>query len=230
MHMEGELEGREATLISVHVKDCWICRTECERLNRGMYAFVEYREQVLRQGVPPPPPARGLFPKRLRELPAAERKGPLLSLMLAFRDLREMREHRAAWISAAISAALIAALLVLPIVQPPTVSAKEILDRARSSARVALRNPRQVLHQRVEIRQGRQVLQRDLYFGAAQVAPQSLEPTRELASAMDLARIDTGLRNGARLRSTSRMLSLILPIPSRCGPLRSMPDRCAPPP
>jgi hypothetical protein len=190
MHMEGELAGRGATLVSGHVKDCWICRTECERLNRGMYALVEYREQILRQGAPPPPLARGLFRKRLRELPAAERKGPLLSLILAFRDLREMQEHRADWISAAISAALIAALLVFPIVQPPTVNAKEILDRARSSARIALRSPRQVLHQRVEIRQGRQVWQRDLYFGPAQVAPQSPEPTRELASAMDLARIE----------------------------------------
>jgi hypothetical protein len=191
LHLDNELEGREEAIVAGHLKDCWICRAECERLNQGMYAFVEFREQVLRPNAPPPPPTRHHFSRRLRDLIALEPQRSLLGSFLRFQDgLRELGRHRVAWIAGAVSTVLVAILILLPVLQPPALSAMEFIERARSSSRGVVKNSRQALYERVQIRQGHQLLQRELYLGAPQLATQSAVADPQLAATMKLAGID----------------------------------------
>src|SRR5258708_12244895 len=64
LHVEGELESKEAAAVARHVKDCWDCRTTCERLEQGIFHFMEFHNGAQ---IPAPPPSRHPFSHRLRD-------------------------------------------------------------------------------------------------------------------------------------------------------------------
>ena len=148
LHLEGELEGREAATVAAHVKDCWVCRAECQRLNDGMNVFVEYWEEVVQQ-TPVPPPSRRL-PVRLRQYAQAGN-----------RVSRTPKASRKGWLWGLVSAAVLAAFGVLSVVQPAPISAEELIARAQIF-QGRIENRAAAVGRQIEIRQGDRSILRDI--------------------------------------------------------------------
>jgi predicted anti-sigma-YlaC factor YlaD len=55
LYLDGELLSKEAALIQEHLTACWSCRMKADRVEEAVFAFVEYRDEVLRPltGLPP---------------------------------------------------------------------------------------------------------------------------------------------------------------------------------
>src|SRR5215813_13580307 len=64
--LEGELPSAEATQIEQHLERCWNCRARSHEMQRGILAFVEYREKRYLPSLEPPPNGFRGFPARLR--------------------------------------------------------------------------------------------------------------------------------------------------------------------
>ena len=191
LYLEGELDRRDSAVVADHIRDCWICRTECDRLNQGMYAFVKYREDVLEPVAPPPPPTRYQFSRRLRELAAARQPNrSLFSRIPSFHShSRTLGEHPSALFAVAISAA-VGGVLILCLLQPPTVTAEAFLNHAQLSSNSSRKATGRMLYQRVEFRQGQQSVLREVYFGHPRLVAQDSVLNPELSEAIQLARID----------------------------------------
>lgn len=189
LHLEGELEGRESAALARHLKDCWVCRAQCERLAQGICDFVHYHEEVLLPGVPPPPASRGRFSQRLQQ--EARRK---MRHEAGTQIIRRVGQAvpRTVWVAAGAVAAMLALVVLLPVTQPPTMAAAEFLARARSSENAqAAPRPGRVIYQRVQIRRGDVVIERTLHRGDAGLAKAAEPlPDPETRKALDAARIN----------------------------------------
>jgi hypothetical protein len=85
--------------------------------------------------------------------------------------------------------ALVSALLFLTVVQPPVMSANDFLQRAQSSSERAIKVSFSVIHQRIKIRQGEKMLNRDVFISKQNPITGSA-PSGELARAFDVAQCD----------------------------------------
>jgi hypothetical protein len=166
LHLEQELGSREAAAVERHAAQCWECRAECDRLQRGIVGFIEYRDAVLLPGVPPPPPARNKAYQRLQ----AEASRPISWFALALRSLRMHSERRWPW-AAAATLAIIAAFMIAPkVLSPPlggpaVVNAAGFLHHAITSAGPLSPGPGTQVYQKIEIRQGNRVVQQEILRG-----------------------------------------------------------------
>jgi len=133
--LEGELTPEESATIDRHLGSCWECRARSHELQRGILAFVEYREKRYLPSLAPPPHDFGDFPRQLR-ISAGDRQGQatlvriwrrLLALLLPPSQLR--------W-AAAIATIMVIVLIWTQILNPPPISATELLTRA-----AAFQNP-----------------------------------------------------------------------------------------
>jgi hypothetical protein len=175
LHVEGELDGKEASGVDRHVKDCWACRTTCERLEQGIFVFMEFHDAV---PLPPPPPRRHHFSRRLREQETGKPSGSLARTLLS-----------------ALSPSGVAAVLIFAavffLVRPPTLSSQEFLSHARAASRTFdSRGTRRVVYQKIRIQRGTDTFQRALYRGTSAPVAQPEPPNRELLAAMDSARLN----------------------------------------
>ena len=61
--LDGELPSREASDIQAHLQLCWECRTKSQKLQNGIYAFVNYTQECFLPKVGEPPQGwRGFGP------------------------------------------------------------------------------------------------------------------------------------------------------------------------
>src|SRR5262245_37058723 len=133
--LEGELTPEESATIDRHLGSCWECRARSHELQRGILAFVEYREKRYLPSLAPPPHDFRDFPRQLR-ISAGDRQGQatlvriwrrLLALLLPPSQFR--------W-AAAIATIMVIVLIWTQILNPPPISATELLTRA-----AAFQNP-----------------------------------------------------------------------------------------
>jgi hypothetical protein len=133
--LEGELTPEDSATIDRHLGSCWECRARSHELQRGILAFVEYREKRYLPSLAPPPHDFRDFPRQLR-ISAGDRQGHatlvriwrrLLALLLPPSQLR--------W-AAAIATIMVIVLIWTQILNPPPISATELLTRA-----AAFQNP-----------------------------------------------------------------------------------------
>src|ERR1019366_5664577 len=106
LHLEGELDRRDADSVSAHVASCHECRATCEQLGRGMSRFTALRDQAV---IPPPVQQRSLFYERLRAAQADPAFLPLTARLLNY--LRPALQLRAAFILSGIALALIISVI-----------------------------------------------------------------------------------------------------------------------
>jgi hypothetical protein len=193
LHLEGELEGPEAAAVGRHVNDCWTCRRELERLQRGVYAFVDYRREVLLPSVPSPSEPAKLL-RRLREEAGREARPSLLQVVRGFIRAFSPRIPRTAWVVSAVSAAVMAILIAIWFSVPPRLTAAEFLRLARAAQSPADARPRVAIYQKVRIRRGAEVFQRTTYRGAKMLSAEadttSSSPDAETLRALETARIN----------------------------------------
>jgi hypothetical protein len=180
LHLEGELEGAERAAVAHHLSGCWLCRRELELLEKGVYAFVDYRREVLLPAAAPAEPD-GLL-RRLRQEAAQESRASWLQ----FAHL-----PRAAWVAS--GTALAAMLIAFWFSAAPTLTAAEFLRLASAAHSDGDAHPRAVIYQKVRIRRGGAVFQRATYRGAPGLrgdAAASGAPDEETLRALGLAGIN----------------------------------------
>lgn len=192
LHLEGELDGREAAEISRHLQDCWECRSHSERLQRGVYTYMNYRNDVLLPSVPPRPSTRSQFYTRLNGAVASTEVRSILDrvLRLLASTRLKLESARAGWIAATISTAAMISLYLLTVAHPPTLNAAEVLHRAILAERTARSSIRQVVHRRIRIRRGDRIVERDIYSAGSRVAMNMAQVDPELNRAFGEANID----------------------------------------
>src|SRR5262245_52052746 len=68
LYLDGELPSKEAAMVQAHLTACWACRMNADRVQEAVFAFIEYRDQVLRPFTAPPPSNEQNFVGRLQRL------------------------------------------------------------------------------------------------------------------------------------------------------------------
>ncbi len=168
LFVEGELDGRAASSVRRHLRDCWECRARSQDLTEGIRAFVSARRDVLVPSLPQPPSTRSQFSNRL----ARESEPTRLQGVAAM--FRLVRPSRPAWTMSAVPAGLAAVLFFLSITQPPTMTAGEFLMHVRT-ARAGVTVPaNHVVRHRVVIRRGNWQTEKEIVRGTRD------EPDRDL--------------------------------------------------
>ena len=180
--MERELTPDETTEVEQHLGNCWSCRARADEMQRGILAFVEYREKRFLPSLPSAPDEFRNFPNRLRGAAGSERGTGWLKKIT-----RRLAEHfvfagQIKWASL-VAVATAGVVLYVQVIRPPVVSADEILTRAASA-----QNPPSVpgktkiiriARQKVEIRSGNRWTTRTFAWtvgsstGLARWAPQA---------------------------------------------------------
>lgn len=159
LHLDGELNDVRAV---EHLGRCPDCMASLKRLEVASQTFLEYRDDVLYPeiGVLPPDPRR--LRARLESIDSFSMQ-PMLQ-----RALGLLSKHRSRWIAAGVFAAC--ALLLITVEQPAHLTAAEFLTRAGA---VEINQPvsRLVVHQKIRIRQGVEVIQWESYRGGPAHSP-----------------------------------------------------------
>ena len=156
--LEHELPPDGIAEIEEHLGQCWSCRARSEEMQRGILAFVEYRENRYLPSLAEPPNEFRGFPGELRKsVVEIEPPGAATRLRRVLQSLLTFPVY-VRW-STAVALTAILALLWAQVFNPAFVSANELLTRA-----IAAQNPtvpangsaprRKTVRQRVQIRSG----------------------------------------------------------------------------
>jgi anti-sigma factor RsiW len=130
MGLEKELPSDEAAQIERHLGKCWSCRARSDEMQRGILAFVEYRERRYLPLLPEPPQRDPNFPEKLRDA-ACEHSSPGW-VARVWNRLRHVLIPRQKIQWASVMAGLIAAVVfwVQVLLVPSSLTAGEILSKA----------------------------------------------------------------------------------------------------
>jgi hypothetical protein len=187
LYLERELESGELSRVKEHTHNCWECRRQLERLEKGVYAFVDFRREILIPSLPHLPEPTGLL-RRLREEASRPPGPPLWRAVLAVLKSLSFRVSRPVWISGTISIITALAFLHYSILEPPQIEAAEFLNRAAAAALPAPQRPHTVLYQKVRIRRGSVVFDRVIAHGAR--VPADVSADSATKNAMSLVKMD----------------------------------------
>jgi hypothetical protein len=163
--LERELSPDDASRVERHLGNCWSCRARFDEMQRGILAFVEYREQRYLPSLPTPPGSSGDFRARLRNV--LHESSPIGLPTRVWRRLAGFLAlpKQVKWASAVALAMTIVIFWVQVLVNPRTVSANELLRRAVASqnplASLVKTTRRRIAHQKMRIRSGKQTVIRD---------------------------------------------------------------------
>src|ERR1700733_5641187 len=163
--LERELPPDDHNWVEQHLGNCWSCRARFDEMQRGILAFVEYREQRYLPSLPSPPDGSGDFRDRLRSVLRESS-----SIGLPTRVWRRLAAlltlpRQGKWVSAVALMMAIVIFWVQVLVNPRTVSANELLSRAVVSqnppASLVKTTRRRIAKQKMQIRSGKQTVIRD---------------------------------------------------------------------
>jgi anti-sigma factor RsiW len=173
--LEQELPPDDAARVEKHLGNCWSCRARYEEMQRGILAFVEYREKRYLPLVTMPPDDTSGFRDRLRIF--LKESSPVGLLTRIWRGLigfvalpGQVKWVNVRWVSAVAATMAGVIFWVYVIGNPGVMSASELLTRA-----VAAQNPpvaavtsgrRHTVHQKMQIRSGNQTVVRDFQWTA----------------------------------------------------------------
>lgn len=162
--LERELSAEEVSQLERHLGNCWSCRARSEEMQRGILAFVEYREKRYLPSLKTPPTDYRGFEGRLRSV--AVEGGRIGLLAKIWRRIIALFAFpgQVKWVSVvATSMALV--IFWAEVLNPPAISANELLTRAVAAqnppASIEKGAPLRVAHQKVKIRIGSQTIVRD---------------------------------------------------------------------
>lgn len=165
--LEGEVAAEEAARVQQHVAGCWSCKARYEEMQRGILAFVEYREKWYLPGLAPPSSNSSGFRARLRAM--IDEVAPAPFLTKCWRNLTlfwgPFQHVQLRWVSV-VAAAMVALLLWTEVLSPPPVSASELLTRAIAAQKPASVESNHVIRQTLQIRSGARVVTREFEWKA----------------------------------------------------------------
>jgi len=133
--IERELAPEEAHRVEEHLGACWSCRVRSEEMQKGISAFMEYREKRYAPMLPGPPKGYRNFVGQLSQASqeSAIRESTLGRLKgLWNRLLRFSLPRRLTWASL-VAVAMAMVLLYVQVINPPSLSADQLLMRAEAA-------------------------------------------------------------------------------------------------
>ena len=160
--LEGELGAEEAAPIQQHLAGCWNCKARYEEMQRGILAFVEYREKRYLPAIESPSgdssELRAHLRTMVREASAVPFWANIWQKLARFRHPFQHVQFR--WVSA-VAVAMVAVLFWAEVLSPPPVSASELLTRAIAAQKPEAAGRDRVVRQTVQIRSGARVVTRN---------------------------------------------------------------------
>jgi hypothetical protein len=168
--LERELPAEDVARVEQHLGNCWNCRARYDEMQRGILAFVEYREKRYLPFLPTPPDDTSSFRQQLRNQIGENAPVPLLARiwrnLISFVELpRQVR-----WASAVAATTAGVVFWVYVIANPGLVSASELLNRAAMAQNPAAAKGtgvrRRIVHQKMQIRSGNRTVVRDFEWTA----------------------------------------------------------------
>src|SRR5215468_2156011 len=174
LYLDGELPPKEAALVQEHLTACWSCRMNADRVQEAVFAFVEYRDEVLRPLTIPPPLDEQNFVGRLRRLGDQLGKQSWLAQLYGLRswffsDARFAALPRALiWMAPGVIVAFVALALFTWSDRAPVVTASELLQKAsEAQARELDSRNGPVLYQKLQVRRGQRTATWELWRDTA---------------------------------------------------------------
>ena len=117
--LEGEVATEEAARVQQHVAGCWSCKARYEEMQRGILAFVEYREKRYLPALGTPSGDSSGFRASLRAMTNEVPPAPFLTK--CWRELalfwRPFQHVQLRWVSV-VAAAMAALLLWTEVLSP----------------------------------------------------------------------------------------------------------------
>src|ERR1700722_476392 len=128
--LEHELPADDAARVEKHLGNCWSCRARFDEMQRGILAFVEYREKRYLPLVATPPDNTSGFRDRLRNfLDESSPVGLLTRIWRGLIGFVALPGH-VKWVSAVAATMAGVIFWVYVIGNPGVMSANELLTRA----------------------------------------------------------------------------------------------------
>ena len=160
--LEGEVAADEAARVQQHLAGCWSCKARYEEMQRGILAFVEYREKRYLPVIESPFSDSSGFRSRLRTMagdaPAVSFLAKIWQKLAIF--WHPFQHVQLRWVTV-VAAAMVALLLWTEVLSPPPVSASELLTRAVAAQKPPAVGGNRVIRQTLQIRSGARVVTRN---------------------------------------------------------------------
>jgi Putative zinc-finger len=190
LYLDGELPSKEAALVQAHLTACWSCRMNADRVQDAVFAFIEYRDQVLRPFTAPPPSNEQNFVGRLQGLKARLGKRSWMARLYSSWSWSASASRLAAlprplaWAAAGMTAALAAVALLTWLDRAPVVTASELLQKAsEAQARELRARVDPVIYQKLRIKRGQRTATWELWCDTANARfRQSVKSAKERAA------------------------------------------------
>jgi len=165
--LEGEVAADESARVQQHLAGCWSCKARYEEMQRGILAFVEYREKRYLPALDSPSNDSSGFRARLRTVIGEASAIPLWAkLWLTLNRFCGPFQHvQLRWVTV-VAAAMVALLVWTEVLSPPAISASELLTRAIAAQKPAAMSRQRTIHQTLQIRSGKRVVTRNFEWKA----------------------------------------------------------------
>lgn len=133
--IERDLAPEEAAQIEGHLGACWACRVRSEEMQKGISAFMEYREKRFAPMLPAPPNQYRNFAGRLQVV-AQESAAPGSAIRwlkaLWNRLVHFVFPSQLKWASV-VAGVMAMVILYVQVINPPSLSADQLLTRAEAA-------------------------------------------------------------------------------------------------
>src|SRR5262245_44645183 len=188
--LERELSPEEAAQVEHHLGSCWSCRARSHEMQRGILAFVEYREKRYLPSLESPPQDFRGFPGQLRNLAKESRSVGRFARIWRNVWGFVVSPNQLKWVTATAAIMVMVVFWTQVLFNPATVSASELLMRAAASQNpIELRAKGHVgrtARQKVRISSGRESVVRDFEWTVGTPIPHArwemqAEPSKWIA-------------------------------------------------
>jgi hypothetical protein len=150
LYVDGELSLWRSWRIQAHVRSCWNCRRELERLEADIRAIVDAQNRSFLPAMPRPVRAWDNFEELAASLPPARRLRLGVLSRQAAKLVNSNLPSALRWATAVVT--LICVVITVLWLLPERLSAQIVLHRMEQAERIRTStNSGQVLHQRVRI-------------------------------------------------------------------------------
>ncbi|MCI0420860.1 MAG: hypothetical protein L0312_16795, partial [Acidobacteria bacterium] len=153
LYLDGEIKPKGHSRIEAHLRICWPCRVQRERIEGLISAFIGDQKTFLSESPSFPERAIPKFETRLRHLATDSRKPPLFSCL--FTTFLETAAHAGLLRSLAccVFVLIVATVFIIRLSSVPPVSAQEVLQRSQQAEAQRIRQVSEpVIYQKLRVR------------------------------------------------------------------------------
>ena len=183
LHLDGDLDPRDADPVRLHVNQCAECKVSCAQLTRGMAEFVTVRDSI---AIPVPAPQTKALRERLIESKASRVPTYIRAAVYGF--FRHPFPRRVGF---ALATAAICLAVWFSLKTPQqSVYASQLLEQARVASD-SFSAQSKVLNQKVRLQRGNLIIERNIHHGRP--TPLTTRDTRidaQFQQALDRAHIN----------------------------------------